>query len=128
MPSTEELITAVQKYAASHTAGDIDGIVSLFADDAVVADPVDQPEHVGIDAVRAFFEGTHQLADSLALSITGPIRAVDRFAAVPLQAVTTLGDQQFAIDIIDVFTMNDDGKFSEMRAYWSSADIRPLNG
>lgn len=128
MPTTEELTAAVEKYAASHTAGDIDGIVALFADDAVVADPVDQPEHVGTEAIRTFFAGTHQLADSLELLITGPIRAVDRFAAVPLQAVTTLGDQKFVIDIIDVFTMNDDGKFSEMRAYWSSGAIRPFDG
>lgn len=126
MPSIDEIKSAVTAYAAAHTRGDIDGIVALFADDAVIADPVDQPPHVGAEAVRAFFAGTHEMADSLELTITGPIRAVDTFAAVPLRAVTAMGESKFGIDIIDVFTFNEDGKITDMKAYWSGRDITAL--
>lgn len=126
MPTTDEMKATVQAYAAAHTAGDIDAIVELFAVDAVVADPVDQPEHRGRDAVRSFFTGTHELAESLELSITGPIRAVDRFAAVPMRAVTTMGESRFGIDIIDVFTFDDDGLIADMRAYWTASEITQL--
>lgn len=127
MPSTEHMIATVERYAAAHSAGDVDTIASLFAEDAVVADPVDQPVHVGREAVRAFFAGTHDMLDSMELSITGPVRAVDRFAAVPLQAVSTMGGAKVAIDIIDVFTFGDDGLVAEMRAYWNPAEIRPVD-
>lgn len=115
---------AVEAYAAAHTAGDIDAIAALFAPDAVVADPVDQPEMVGRDAVRDFFAGTHQGVEGFELRITGPIRAVGSFAAVPLQAETTMGGTTLLIDIIDVFTFDDDGLIADMRAYWTASDIR----
>lgn len=128
MPTAEQMKSVVEAYAAAHTAGDVDGIAALFAEDAVVADPVDQPEHVGRDAIREFFAGTHAMGDSLELRVTGPIRAVDRFAAVPLQAITTVGGSRLSIDIIDVFTFDDSGMVTDMRAYWNPADISAIDG
>ena len=127
MASTDEMKATVQAYATAHSAGDLDGIAALFAPDAVVADPVDQPAHQGREAVRAFFAGTHEMVDAMELQITGPIRAVADFAAVPLRAVSTMGDMKVAVDIIDVFTFGDDGLVTEMRAYWSADDIRPVD-
>jgi steroid delta-isomerase len=127
MPTPEEMTATVERYAAAHSAGDLDAIASLFAVDAVVADPVDQPAHQGRDAVRAFFAGTHEMVDAMDLRITGPVRAVGSWAAVPLQAVSTMGGAKVAVDIIDVFTFGDDGLVTEMRAYWSAADIRPVD-
>ncbi|MDQ2677862.1 MAG: nuclear transport factor 2 family protein [Actinomycetota bacterium] len=126
MPTTDEMKAAVTAYAAAYSAGDIDGIVAVFDPQAVVADPVDQPAFVGHDAIREFFTGTHQVAESLDLQITGPIRAVDHFAAVPLRAVTTMGDSTFAVDIVDVFTFGDDGLITDMKAYWTGSDIQQL--
>ena len=124
MPTTEEMKATVEAYAAAHTAGDLDGIAALFAEDAVAADPVDQPEMVGRDTIRAFFAGTHESTDGFRLEVTGPIRAVDRFAAVPLRAVTTMAGTTLEVDIIDVFTFGEDGLISDMRAYWTASDIR----
>src|SRR5690606_41065075 len=64
-------------------------VLPTFSPDATVADPVDQPEMRGAEAVRDIFATTHANVDSLELQITGPIRAVGRWAAVPLRAVTT---------------------------------------
>ena len=61
------------------------------------------------------------------LRVTGPIRAVDRFAAVPFQAVSVVGGSKVAVDIIDVFTFDDDGLIADMRAYWNSSEIRPVD-
>jgi steroid delta-isomerase len=127
MPSPDQMTATVERYAAAHSAGDVDTVASLFAVDAVVADPVDQPAHRGREAVRAFFAGTHEMVDAMELRITGPVRAVGSWAAVPLQAVSTMGGAKVAVDIIDVFTFGDDGLVTEMRAYWSPADIRPVD-
>lgn len=125
-PTVEQMKAAVEAYAAAHTAGDVDAVAALFAPDAVVADPVDKPEHVGREAIRAFFASTHQPGSSLDLEISGSIRAVGRFAAVPLRAVSSFGGSRFAVDIVDVFTFGDDGLVTEMRAYWNAADVTPL--
>ena len=125
MPTVEEMQETVRRYAAAHSAGDPDPAAPAFPPHPVVADPVDRPAHEGRDAVRAFFAGTHEFVDVMELRITGPIRAVGSWAAVPLQAVSTIGDSRVAVDIIDVFTFGDDGLVTDMRAYWSDADIRP---
>lgn len=127
MLTTDEIKKVVETYAAAHTAGDIDGLMALFSPDATVADPADQPEMRGAEAVRDFFATTHANVDSLELQITGPIRAVGRWAAVPLRAVTTASGGRFAVDIIDVFTFGDDGKITDMRAYWTGSDVASLD-
>ena len=115
---------AVEQYVAAHTAGDIDGIVSIFAPDARVEDPVGSDPHVGTDALRAFFVGTHQLADSFELVLTGPVRVVADHAAFPMQVRTKVGDMSIEIDIIDVFTFDDTDRVVDMKAYWSMEDAR----
>lgn len=115
---------AIEAYVTRHSAGDIDGIVELFAADAKAWDPVDSDPHVGTEAVRAFFTGTHEMVDKLTLTLTGPIRCAGDFAAFPMTVRTKMGDMTLEIDIIDVMTFDADGKFSEMRAYWSMDDAR----
>lgn len=115
---------AVEAYLARHTAGDVDGIVALFADDARVWDPVDSEPHVGAEAVRAFFAGTHEMVESITLVATGPVRCAGDFAAFPMTAHSVVGDFSIELDIIDVMTFDEDGKISEMKAYWSMADAR----
>jgi steroid delta-isomerase len=126
MPTTDEMKAAVEAYTEAHSAKDVDAVAALFAPDCVVADPVDRPEMIGRAAVREFFAGTHQMSEGFELRITGPIRAVDRFAAVPLRAETEMGGSTFAVDIIDLFTFGDDGLITEMRAYWTASDITQL--
>lgn len=128
MPSTDEMKATVEAYAAAHTAGDPDAVAALFAADAVVADPVDRAPMVGRDAVREFFAGTHRAADGFELRLTGPIRAVGDFAAVPMQAVTSMGGDTYAVDVIDVFTFDESGLIADMRAYWTAEDIRRVDG
>lgn len=124
MTDAAHMKTAVESYVSRHSAGDIDGIVELFAADAKAWDPVDAAPHVGTEAVRAFFSGTHEMVDSLTLSLTGPIRCCGDFAAFPMTVRTVMGDMTLEIDIIDVMTFDDDGRFSEMKAYWSMDDAR----
>ena len=115
---------AVQSYVERHSAGDVDGVVALFSDDAVAYDPVDADPHVGAEGIRAFFAGTHAMADSLTLTLTGPIRCAGEFAAFPMTARTVIGDLDLEIDIIDVMTFDAAGRISEMKAYWNMADSR----
>lgn len=124
MTDAAHMKSAVEAYLARHSAGDVDGIVELFAADATAWDPVDADPHVGAEAVRAFFTGTHEMVDRLTLTLTGPIRCAGNFAAFPMTVQTKMGDMTLEIDIIDVMTFDADGKFSEMRAYWNMDEAR----
>lgn len=126
MTDAAHMKSAIESYLACHSSGDVDGIVELFAADAKAWDPVDADPHVGIDAVRSFFAGTHAMVDTLTLSLTGPIRCCGDFAAFPMTVRTVMGDMTLEIDVIDVMTFDSDGKFSEMKAYWSMDDARQL--
>jgi steroid delta-isomerase len=127
VPSKEDIISTVEAYAAAQTSGDVDAVVALFAPDAVVADPVHEPAHVGRQAIHTFFSGTRDMVDSMVLEVTGPIRAVDRYAAVPLRAVSDIGGSRVAVDIVDVFTFEDNGLIGDMKAYWDPAGITPVD-
>lgn len=127
MPDAAAMRATVERYVERHTAGDIDGIVGCFAADARVEDPVGSEPHVGADALRAFFSGTHAMADRLELKLTGPIRAVAGEAAFPMQAISTIGDMTIVIDIIDVMTFDDDARITAMRAYWAMEDAHGLD-
>jgi steroid delta-isomerase len=82
--------------------------------------------HVGTDGLRAFFEGTHAMADSLELQLTGPVRVAAGWAAFPMQAISHIGGNGLVVDIIDVMRFDEDGRIAEMTAYWSFDDTRPL--
>lgn len=126
MAEIEQMKAAVSAYVQRHSAGDVDGIVALFAENATAWDPVDSPPHVGSAAVRAFFAGTHEMVDSLTLTLTGPVRCSGNFAAFPMTALSVMGDFKLEIDIIDVMTFDEAGLISEMKAYWNMADARAL--
>ena len=114
----------VEAYTSSHSKGDVDGIMALFADDALAWDPVGAEPHSGSEGIRAFFTATHEMVDSLTLEITGPVRCAAEFAAFPMTATTVMGDTRLEIDVIDVFTFDDEGRITEMKAYWNMADAR----
>ena len=54
MNTTEHMTDVVQRYVAALNAGDLEGIVALYADDATVEDPVGSEPQRGIAAIRAF--------------------------------------------------------------------------
>ena len=86
-----EIADALRRYADFVTAGDVDGILSLYAADARIEIPVGGPIHEGIDAVRAFYRD-NELAKRL--EITGNPCVAGREAAVPMRAVVARGGER----------------------------------
>lgn len=107
-----DMIAAVHKYVEAFDKADMDIIRELYADDAIVEDPVGSDVHNGIDAVVAFYEGA--LSSGAKLALTGNPRCAGNAVAFPFQ-VQMPG---MAIEIIDVFEFDDSGKVNSMKAYW----------
>lgn len=119
---SSEKIAAVHKYVEAFDKADMALIKEIYADDAIVEDPVGTDLHVGIDAVCAFYEGA--LSSGAKLALTGPPRCAGNAVAFPFQ-VQMPG---MAIDIIDVFEFDDAGKVNSMKAYWGPDSMVSAEG
>lgn len=106
-------VAVVEKYIQAFAESNMDLIKEMYAEDAVVHDPVGSDPYHGIDAIMAFYE--QSVPGPTTLELTGNVRTAGNSAAFPFCAV--VGDMR--IEIIDVFEFNDAGKVTSMRAYWS---------
>lgn len=124
---------AVQAYFDLFNAQDAQGIADLYADDAVVTDPVGTPSKLGKEAILAFY--TKALKNGAKLSQEGPTRIAGNCAAfaftVTVAAMNNVDSAVSAdipeggmvLDVIDIFVFNDDGKITDMKAYWGPSNI-----
>lgn len=117
------LAQVFQRYAAFITAGDWEGIVSLYAPNASIQIPVGGPVHEGIDAVRAFYRD-NELAKKVV--ITGPACVAGREGAVPMCATIARDGELMEVDVIDVAELDDAGRLLRLRAFFDLAGARKL--
>jgi steroid delta-isomerase len=127
VPEPDEIRATVERYAEVFSAGDKEGYVGLFADDASLEDPVGAGVHSGREAISAFWDQTRQLTAHIELRITGPIRVAGNEAAFPGEARPRLGDDPMMVPIVDTLAFDDDGKITQLRAFWDFADLRPAD-
>jgi hypothetical protein len=127
--SNESIHPAVQanmnsiKYAM---AGNKEAWLALYADNAVLADPVGASPfdpsgagHCGKAAIEAFWDAVIGPA-KLVLTAHKRCPSGASACAVPITAVNDLGNGiKTTIDMIAVYEVNDAGKITSMKAYWS---------
>lgn len=122
----DEANDLVARYFELNTAKDPQGIAAMYRADATVADPVDSPPHIGREAITAFYAASHQMADSMAFELTGPVCVAGPFLAFPFRVTSKIGDMSVALDVIDTMEVDDDGLVRSMSAYWNMASARTV--
>ena len=127
MPTPEEIRATVERYTQVFSAGDKEGYVGLFADDATLEDPVGQGVHTGREAISAFWDQTRQMTPEIELRLTGPVRVAGNEAAFPGEARPLLGEDRMMVPIVDTLSFDDDGKITALRAFWDFADLQPAD-
>lgn len=105
---------------------DREGWLELFADDATVEDPIGSDLTVGKEAIGAFWDATHGLADTITLTPSGYVKVAGNEAAFAMDARMDSADGANGMTIIDVMTFDDDAKITSQRAYWSFDDVGPV--
>ena len=122
MSKQEQMAAAPAAYLKALVDQDLEAVLALYADDAVVEDPVGTEPHVGIEAVRAFYTGVVEF--KLEAELTGQVRIAGDEVAFPFQ----IKHETFGIrmNIIDIFKFNDDGKVCSMRAFWGESNSETL--
>ena len=122
MPTPQEIRDIVNTYIGMMCSDDIEGIMGLYAEDATAEDPVGGEVKQGIDALREFYSFA---APALQVELKGPICVAGDSCAFLVMAKLTMGDEVSYLNATDVFTFNDAGKITSMRAYWDPQDMRP---
>jgi steroid delta-isomerase len=122
MPTQAQMKAVLQKYIDAFNAADAEAIVALFADDAVVEDPVGSPPRRGIAAIGEFYRGSVKRVKRIQLA--APIRG-SHINAAAMAFVVQLDweGKPCEISVIDVMTFNDDGRIATMKAYWGQDDL-----
>ena len=121
MVSPEQMSAAVQAYVAAFDKGDPDAAAAIFAEDAVVEDPIGSPPHVGQAAIRAFYATSMKTGAKLILS--GSPRLAPPHLAFAMQVRLNWQGRDMAIDVIDTMEFNADGKVSRMQAYFGPSNM-----
>ncbi|MEW2359957.1 nuclear transport factor 2 family protein [Spirillospora sp. NPDC029432] len=120
MPTPDQMKKALQSYVDGFGRGDAAAIAALFADDAVVEDPVGNQPISGRAAIEEFY--ANAVAAGSKLVLDGPIRGSHGNGAA-MAFTVEVPAMNVRIRAIDVMTFGDDGKIVKMQAYWGPDDM-----
>jgi steroid Delta-isomerase len=122
-----------QASMAAVEAGDRDAWLGLFADDAVVEDPIGpsafDPEgkgHRGIEAIGAFYDNVIGANESIRFTIHQSLLCGDEVANVGVIRITFAGGGAVEVDGVYTYRRSPDGKIAALRAYWETDAVRSV--
>ncbi len=121
MLTPEHMQQVVEDYLAAINAGDMAAVMTLYADDAAVEDPVGTEPKRG-DAILQFY--TNAFAGGAKVELTGPVRLSAKTAAFPFRAeITRIDGPTIIVEVIDIFEFDSTGKVARMTAHFGPANI-----
>lgn len=123
MPSAEAITDTVNRYLALVATGTADDIVTLYAADATIEDPIGADIRRGHDAIRAFYAGFQDAKKDTALA---ELRVSGSEAAFLWHLTLDAGDTRTRISPISTMSFDEDAKITAMRAFWSPTDVQVL--
>jgi steroid Delta-isomerase len=116
-------------------AKDRDGWLGLFADDAVVEDPVGpsfiDPEgkgQRGIEAIAAFYDNVISQSDSIKFTIRQTIECGDEVANIGEIRITLPGNQVGIVPLANIYKVNPEGKLASLRSFWEQDKLTFSDG
>lgn len=123
MPTTQEMRDVITKYLDFYNAGDADRLNELFADSAVVEDPVGSAKiHRGRSEVQSFYQEC--LKHGTQLELKGPIRSSHgNAAALAIEVHAKAKSKPVNVAVIDVVTFDDQCRIESMKCYWGPDDV-----
>jgi steroid delta-isomerase len=112
---------AVQAYVDRFNAKDADGIMDLFAANAVIEDPVGSPLKSRAEFAEFVRRGVEFGAS---LNLSAPIRGSHgNFAAMVFTVTFTQGGKRITTNSADVMEFDDSGKIIAMKGFWGPDDV-----
>jgi steroid delta-isomerase len=118
---------------AAVEARDRQGWLALFAEDAVVEDPIGpsafDPEgmgHRGLEAIAAFYDNVIAANESITFTIRQSILCGDEAANVGVIRIAFAGGGAVEVDGVYIYRRSPDDKIASLRAFWEPDAIRSV--
>ena len=129
MTTADDVRSVVDAYVGSYRRNDRQACIDLFATDAQWHDPVGDPPHVGHEGIGVFWDQARLMAESIELVPSDVIVCANQAAMVFEIHVMLAGpvgspSTTMIMDAVEVFTLDEDSKISELRAYWDMSRAR----
>jgi ketosteroid isomerase-like protein len=126
---------AAKQSMALTEARDRDGWLALFADDAVVEDPVgpslfdpDATGHRGREAITAFYDNVITTSEKIEFTIRDSYECGTEVANVGQIKITLPGNQVGIVPIVNIYKVNDAGKLLSLRSFWEADKLSVSEG
>lgn len=123
MPSKEAIAQTVSNYLEFLATGTADQVVTLYAADATIEDPIGSDVRRGHEAIHQFYANFQDAKKETELA---ELRVGSGEAAFLWHLTLDAGDSRTRITPISVMTFDEDARITSMRAFWSPADVRVL--
>lgn len=122
-PSAEHIAAVFRSYAERFSAADADGVAALYAEDAVLRDPVTSPPVHGRQAIRAWYQAAFD-AMPMRMELEGAVRIAGNHAAAAMIVHTENQGQPLLVDTLDVMRFDNAGLIMAMDAYFGPSNYR----
>jgi steroid Delta-isomerase len=123
MPSQEAIAQTVSRYLEFLAKGTADDVLSLYAADATIEDPIGSDIRRGHDAIHGFYAEFQNLKKETELA---QLRIGGSEAAFFWHLTLDAGGSRSRISPISVMVFDEDARITSMRAFWSPADVQVL--
>lgn len=126
-PDEATMKAGLQAYVDRINAGDVAGVLALFAPGAVIEDPIGSAPKQGADLPRWFAD---TVAFGTRITPVAPLRGSHGNEALVVFDVefTPPGGERLRIRTADACTFDADGRITALRAYWGPGDLAPAAG
>ena len=127
MPDPAAVHATIEEYLARFSAGDKEGWLALWSEDATMEDPVGSPVKHGRDEIAEFWDQSRATADAVELRPTGIAVVCGSEATFAFEVRPTLGGQGYLMHAIDVMTFDDDARITSQRAFVDFTTMKPVD-
>lgn len=123
MPTEAEMKAVMTRYVELVNAGDVTGVVALFAENATVEDPVGTPVRSGRSQLTRFYEDA--VARGCVMKVlSGPHGSFGNCAGMAAEVEVTLpGQGRCRIPLVEIQAFDEHCRITSMRAYWGNEDV-----
>ena len=122
MLDPDQLRAAIATYVDTINGRRPEAIAALFSPDAVQADPASNPPNVGRAAIATFFENSIAASDGWTFTAKA-VHTCAATVAIDFEISVQTGGATMVIDGIEIFTVDEDGLFTSVYAYWDESDL-----
>ena len=122
--------SALETYVRAWATGDKALLLSLFAEDGALEDPVGTPPFAGHAAIGRFWDFAHQDADREVMPRLEEIRACGNAGILrfTMQVRIPATHQALDLSIIEYAEFDEAGKIGRLRAFWDESSIAVPEG